>query len=479
MDEALRESEQRFRAIFNDAAIGITLADMQGHPLEVNAAFQKMVGYSRGKLRKMFFTDFTHPEDITLDLAEYEQMKKGQLDSFSLEKRYIRKDGQGIWVHITVSLVRGPKREPKFTVGVIRDITEHKRIDEELKLYSKAVEEAPDGVQIADLSGRIIYSNKAVEEIYGFSPQEYYGKDINEMNADPEFARKVIFPALRREGHWSGEIMVKHKDGKVFPIWLKTAMVKDQKGKPLAMVGIIRDITERKILEERKDEFIGIASHELKTPITSAKIFTQILQKLLRQKEEKQALGYMTRIDDQLDKLTQLINDLLDVSRIQAGKLELRPQVFSLAKLIRETARDIQAGSGSHKILIRGKVKKRVHADKNRIGQVLINLLSNAIAYSPSSRRVAVKVEPNAQMVTIHVKDYGVGIAKEHQEKIFERFYRVGDEKTQPSSGLGIGLYVANEIIKLHEGKLWVKSEKGKGATFSFSLPFGKRKRVK
>lgn len=487
LKEALSESEKRFRAIFNDAAIGITLADIKGHPLEVNSAFQKMVGYSRKELRQMFFTDFTHPEDVLIDINEYEQMKNGLRDSFNVEKRYVCKNGRIIWVNLTVSLVRNEKGEPKFTVGVVRDITEHRKTDEKLELYSKAVEEAPDGVQVVDLNGRIIYSNKAVREIYGFSPEEFLGRDVNELNVDPEFANKVILPGVQTRGYWSGELLVQHKDGRRINIWLKAAMVKDNKGVPLAMVGIIRDITEQKELEKHKDDFISVATHELKTPLTSIKLFSQILRKRARELQDSHLASRQTwlvdlisRIDGQADKLINLVRNLLDATRLQSGKITFKKDNFSLNNLIKEVAKDIQSIGGKHQILVEGKVKEKIQADRYRISQVLINLLTNAVRHSPDSEKIIIRVTPNGKSeILVSVQDYGEGIPKYKQAHLFERFYQAhanGEGKEQ-FLGTGLGLYISSEIVKGHGGKIWMESEAGRGSTFYFTLPTQKIQR--
>lgn len=474
IEEALRESEKRFRVIFNDAAIGITLADIEGHPVEVNSTFQKMIGYTRKELRHMFFTNFTHPEDVPLDIKEYEQMKKGLRDSFNVEKRYIRKDGQAIWVNLTVSLVRNEKGEPKFTVGVVRDITEHKKTDEGLKFYSKAVEEAPDGVQIIDLDGRIIYSNKAVEEIYGFSPEEYYGKNVNEMNADSKFADIVILPSVRMRGYWSGELQVKHKDGRIITIWLKAAMVKNAKGEPLAMIGIIRDVTERKELEKHKDDFISVATHELKTPLTSIKLFSQILRKRVVELQDNQLADLILRIDGQADKLINLVRNLLDATKLESGKITFKKDNFSLNNLIKEVTKDIKTIDSKHQILVEGKVKERIQADKYRISQVLMNLLTNALRHSPDSEKIIIRATPVSKSeVLVSVQDFGEGIPKYKQAHLFERFYQAhanGEGKEQ-FLGTGLGLYISSEIVKSHGGKIWMESQAGRGSTFYFTLP--------
>ena len=225
-------------------------------------------------------------------------------------------------------------------------------------------------------------------------------------------------------------------------------------------------------LEQRKDEFISIASHELKTPVTSLKGFTNLLQRRLgRQGGDEQTLHYLSRMNAQLDKLNRLISELLDVSRIQTGKLAFQEEPFDLALLVHETVENLQAGTETHQILVEGTGSVPVYGDKDRLGQVLINLLTNAIKYSPDADKVIVCVSNDRQVATVSVQDFGIGIAESHQQHIFERFYQVIDPAEKTYHGLGIGLYIPSEIVKRHHGRLWVESKKGQGATFYMRLP--------
>jgi PAS domain S-box-containing protein len=223
--------------------------------------------------------------------------------------------------------------------------------------------------------------------------------------------------------------------------------------------------------EERKDEFIAMASHELKTPITALKGFTNVLQRRLSKQGDAQSLYYLARMDAQLDKLTKLISDLLDVTRMQSGKLVVQQELFDLNLLIRETVETLQAATETHRLLIEGSATAQIMGDKDRLAQVFINLITNAIKYSPHADTVIVRLAKAGDQAIVSVQDFGIGIAETHQPHIFERFYQVADpdEKTYP--GLGIGLYISQEIVKRHQGRIWLESRKGAGATFFVALP--------
>lgn len=230
-------------------------------------------------------------------------------------------------------------------------------------------------------------------------------------------------------------------------------------------------VAERRTMEKRKDDFISFASHELKTPLTTIKVFTQLIQRSLDKTGEKHAISSLERLNQQVDKLIFLVNDMLDVAKIQTGKLELHKERFLLQSLIEEVVKTMQASGKKQKIVLKGNVDADIVADKERIEQVLINLLSNAIKYSPNHKAIVVSINRQDGMASVSVKDNGIGISKDQQAKIFDRFYRVSDARSQTTPGLGIGLYLANMIIRRHGGEMWVESTIGKGSTFSFSLP--------
>ena len=221
-----------------------------------------------------------------------------------------------------------------------------------------------------------------------------------------------------------------------------------------------------------RDDFISIASHELKTPITSLKMYTQVLQKQFAKRGEESVSRSLAKMDAQLNKLTLLIGDLLNVTKIELGQLAFQEEAFDLNEVVRETVEQIQMTTPKHTIHIEGSIRRHVWGDKERIGQVLTNLLSNAVKYSPQANSVIVRLTSEQEAAVVSVQDFGIGIDTEHQANIFTRFYRVSDleEKTYP--GLGIGLYIAHEVVKRHGGDLTVVSEKGKGSVFRFTLPF-------
>ncbi len=214
-----------------------------------------------------------------------------------------------------------------------------------------------------------------------------------------------------------------------------------------------------------------MASHELKTPITSIKAYTQLLAKTYVDTDNELLKSALGKIENQINKMTKLVIDFLKLSKIESGKLQLDSEIFNINKLVREEAADMQMVSVNHKILIDEDKPVNISADRERIAQVVNNFLNNAVKYSPDDKQIVIKIEQSEAMVTVSVTDNGIGIKPDEHDKIFERFYRAKANTNTSFSGFGIGLYICAEIIRRHGGKIGVRSEEGKGATFYFTLP--------
>lgn len=239
------------------------------------------------------------------------------------------------------------------------------------------------------------------------------------------------------------------------------------------------DLVIRKKLEQQKDEFIGMVSHELKTPITSLKAYTQILQSRFVKMGDEKSATLLMKMDAQLHKLNTLIADLLDVNKMDTGKLQLQAGWFDFNELVSEIVEQMQFTTEKQTIQKELSKTITVYADRDRIGQVLVNLISNAVKYAPLASEIIVKTTSDTKQVTVSVQDFGMGIAKENQERLFERFFRVEGEKQNTYPGMGLGLYISKEIITRQGGRIWADSTLGKGSTFSFSLPIEQRRKKK
>ncbi len=242
----------------------------------------------------------------------------------------------------------------------------------------------------------------------------------------------------------------------------------DHDGRLVTFSGVIIDITEQKQDEQRKNDFIGMVSHELKTPLTSLYGYIQMLQLKSKQASDVFAPAALEKAINQVKKMTAMVNGFLNLSRLESGKIIVNKTPFQLDDLVKEMIEDAAVTQSSHQITFAPGEPVKVNADQDKISIVISNLLSNAIKYSPRSGKVEVVCEVKGNLVQVAVKDYGIGIRPQDIDKLFERYYRVENHNI---SGFGIGLYLSSEIIKRHDGQIWVESEEGKGSTFYFELP--------
>ncbi len=247
---------------------------------------------------------------------------------------------------------------------------------------------------------------------------------------------------------------------------------KNNKNEVVAWFGISTDIDDQKVALEKKDEFISIASHELKTPVTSIKGYVQILQFNFSQEGNTHAAGLLSKVDLQINKLTQLISDLLDVTKIENGQLQYHIDNFDFNTLVYEIAEETGRVLKKHVVNTMLAPSKNINGDRNKIGQVITNFIENAGKYSPAGAQIIINTVINKNSLRLNVQDFGIGIPEEQQCKIFERFFRVSAEKENTYAGLGLGLYISAEIIKRHNGVIGVDSKKGEGSVFYFELPF-------
>jgi signal transduction histidine kinase len=226
-----------------------------------------------------------------------------------------------------------------------------------------------------------------------------------------------------------------------------------------------------KELERKKNEFISMVVHELKTPLTSLKGFTQLLSRRMTRGSDPSLNQLVSRIDAQSNKMASLINDLLDVTRIEGGTFQFEEDFFSFDEVVEEIIQDIQLTNGLHTLHREGQAGQTVWGDRKRVGQVITNLLTNAIKHAPEARNIMVRTAVDAHDICFSVQDAGPGIAREKHTQIFAPFYRIEDGVQRNTSGLGLGLFISAEIIRGQRGRIWVESDEGKGATFFFTLP--------
>ncbi|MDN3654433.1 PAS domain S-box protein [Ferruginibacter paludis] len=475
-EKANQEEVARLAAVVQSSADAIISKKLDGTITSWNEAAEKMFGYKAAEMIGRSLNTIIPPDYLDEEAEILKKIGQG-LGVYSLETRRIKKDHTPIDISLTISPIRDPHGNIIGASKIARDITKQKQIEtkivaseERFRLLANSMAQL---IWTGDTEGNLNYFNQAVYEFSGMIFEELQTDGWLQMIHPDDRAENI-----RRWQHSiaTGEDFIfehrfKKYDG-TFRWQLSRALPqKDSNGNIQIWVGTSTDIHEIKESEHQKDFFISMASHELKTPITSIKGYVQILMSMYRDKDDEFLNNSLKTVNKQILTLTTLIVDLLDLSKIKSGTLQLNMEHFCLNELITEIVKEIQVIEPGCVIHFSPEKNTGVYADRGRIGQVLINFLTNATKYSPTCKDIRVSTKITATELKVYVADSGIGISKTDQQKIFQRFYRVAgkDEKTFP--GFGIGLFIAAEIIQRHQGKIGVESEPGKGSVFYFSLP--------
>ena len=325
-------------------------------------------------------------------------------------------------------------------------------------------------VWTTDGNGQADYFNKQWYEYTGLDFERSRGSGAQQVlhPDDLVHAAKAWTEAITNQTSFQLEYRIKRAlDGQYRWHLGKGEPLKDEAGNLIAWFGTSTDIEDQKKELEKKDEFIGVASHELKTPLTSLKGYVQ----LIGQSELPEPVKvYIEKANSSLNKLQHLINDLLDVSKIKAGRLKFDTTIFDLSELVKQCVENCRYIYSSHKLTEELEQNIMINGNEERLEQVLMNLINNAVKYSSDNKEIIVRVEKDSDKATVSIIDFGIGLSSEDQEKIFDRFFRVANNEVY-IPGLGMGLYISAGIIKEHNGALSVKSKLKEGSVFSFSLP--------
>jgi two-component system CheB/CheR fusion protein len=317
--------------------------------------------------------------------------------------------------------------------------------------------------------------SQRLKEIFGFYPDEEMSYEAAIGQITPDYRALVtetITSAIKEGRKCDIEYSLRgFHDGKLRWVRAIGNITNSRKGKPTYFTGTLIDITPHKQDEIRKNDFIAMVSHELKTPLTSLQGYVQLLTNKSRTAGDIMAVGMLERAHKQVRKMISLVNGFLTISHLESGKIALNLQAFDISDLVSETVEEAAETAAKHNIVVHECPSLFVNADRNKIGQVIANILSNAIKYSPQGKNIEVSCAEINGMLQVSVKDEGMGIKAEDQDKLFDRYYRIEDVNTTGVSGFGLGLYLSAEIIQRHRGRVWVESELGKGSTFYFNLP--------
>ena len=346
----------------------------------------------------------------------------------------------------------------------------------EIYAYAEAIiETVRDPLVVLDKKLHVKTVNKAFIDFFQVTQEDTIGKYIYDLNGGewniPEL-KKLLEDILPRNTHFN-DYEVRHNFDRLgLKIMLLNARrVVLEENKTQLILLAIEDITEQKEQEKQKDEFISLVSHELKNPLTSIKAYTQILQTKLKNNEDRSLLKIINSMETQTTKVIDLISDLLSEAKTRAKGFSYLNREFDVNSLVEEIIENNVRREDTYTIIQKIKVRRKIVADRARIGQVLDNLISNAIKYSPKNNKIIVNVSMTKENIQFSVQDFGIGISKENLKKIFEPFFRESDMQRETFPSIGLGLYISAEIVKHYTGKIWVKSIEKKGSTFFFIIP--------
>lgn len=338
-----------------------------------------------------------------------------------------------------------------------------------------AIEAANVGTWLIDDATRIFITSSRVKELFGYEPGQELSFEAALKSINEKHRKKIeasVDATFRSGKPYHVDFSITGlPSGKIR--WVKAVggLYTDPEGKLTHIAGVMMDITEQKQKELRKNKFIGMVSHELRTPLSSLKAYVQILHVWARKKKDHFTVGALAKMDRQVKKMGTLINGFLSLNQVESGNIHLSLKDFELNTLIEAELEEIRLLNPGRTINFAPQETIEIQADPDKIEQVLINLVSNAIKYSPGEGLIEISTEIQNEMAEVRIKDQGVGIAPSDMAKLFERYFRVDNKQTEQIPGFGIGLYLCSEIIRLHHGKIWGESEPGKGSVFCFQLP--------
>ncbi len=506
-EEALREKEERFRQVTENIGEVFWMSSIDKKQIiYISPGYETIWGRTCRSLYEhpTSWMDAVHPEDR--ERVRRSALENQVLGKYNEEYRILRGDGSIRWIRDKAFPVRDEHGTIYRIVGVAADITDYKRAEQEIQQANREladlnltleervkertneleamirqvnnekekteriINEIADGVIVLDVTGNVLVINPAARTLLG-NVRQAGETHSSEVALIPHLLELFQDPAEAA----AKELEVYDARSVSQRVLKATAVpLKDRHGALFGKVAVFHDITQFKEVDRLKSEFISQVSHELRTPLTSIKGYIDNLRDGIAGALKEKQRHYLDRMARNADHLIRLITDLLDVSRIESGKMALNLTTLSLRDLVSEvisSLRPIAAEKRLEVIVKEGEAGSQVRGDYAKLEQVVVNLLDNAIKFTPPGGRITITMKHDAQYLKTSIRDSGVGIPQEKRLQIFDRFYRIEQESPSKVNGTGLGLYIAKNLIEMHGGRIWVTSEVGKGSEFSFILP--------
>lgn len=499
--KALEDSERNFRSLVQQAPVGMMILTGQDLLVElVNDSYMRLVGKKRKEfVNKPLWDGLPEVKSQGFDELLKEVMRTGVAYYGNEQAVHLLRHGKKDIVY--VNFVYEPLKEANGVINKIlviaNDVTEQVFSRQRIEMAEERARLAADAVSLGtfdlNLQTNEMGSSDRFNRIFGFKAPMQRAQFSKVIHPDDREIRIAAHKKALQTGRIFYEVRtLPNKNEAVRWVRVEGKVYYGDYDKPIRMLGTVQDITqirqteedllkinqrlqvaleEQKGIQKQKDDFLGIASHELKTPVTSIKAYAQVLQKILKGKGDEQESVMMAKMDAQVNRLTSLIGDLLDVTKMNTGRMEFHHSDFDLNEMIQAIVEELQRTTDKHTIEVDLQEIGIIRADRERLGQVLTNLISNALKYSPEANRIRVYNHFEKNDFVVCVEDFGIGISEEDRPRVFEQFYRVSGNMQHTFPGLGLGLYISSEIIRREGGKLWVDSVRHQGSTFCFSLP--------
>jgi len=463
------ECDAKFNTIFNLTSVSSKIIRSDLTIIKVNKALCELLGYPAGEIEGTKILDHACEDDIAHWHHLQEELWSKKVPFFKLQACLYRKDRSKVWVDVTTILYNDQCETYGFTV--LDDISGLKKYEESQKRLNVALKYSDTAVWELNLETREVFRSPDHDQIFGYTQrQEYwtlesYYPHISE-NDLPAFKEAVN--RIEKEGGIDVQLRLIRTDGTHRWLNMRGKAETNHQGKPVKLIGVINDITKDKIIERHKDDFISIASHELKTPVTSLKASLQLLERSPDVTSSRNTL-LITQANKGINRISLIIDDLLNAGKNYREQLEFRKTTFNLFELAQEICEQF-APTETQQVTLGGEKDLMIHADSERIGRVMTNLISNAIKYAPGTAEISVELQDGSDFIKVSVIDKGPGISKEKIPLLFDRYYQADDQQSQ-YSGLGLGLFICANIIRKHAGEIGVHSQTGQGSTFWFTLP--------
>ena len=482
----LKASEQNMQNMVRQAPFGMCI--LKGEPAfveEINDYYLTLVGKTRDEFKAKPYWEVLAEAAAIYEPVTNEVFKTGKTYHAKEHEIVLVRNGREEIVHI--DFVYEPMKDADghvFAIMIVAiDVTNQVLARNELQSAYEQVrlskQAAALGTFDMDLVNGTMEWDERCRELFGISHNENvsYEKDFlpGLHEEDRERISKIISELLNKAtsiGDYDVEYRtIGTEDKKLRWVRAKGKVFFNEKDEPVRFIGSVLEITSQKEDEQRKNDFIGMVSHELKTPLTSLSAYVQMLHAKARKSGDSFTASALDKAERQVKKMGTMINGFLNISRLESGKIHLEKQLFNLQDLLTEAIKETLISNPDRSIHFVLCNPTFVQADRDKIHSVISNLLSNATKYSPPEKEIEVFCEVIDNCVQVGVKDQGIGIKASDAERLFERYYRVKTKNTQHISGFGIGLYLSAEIIERHQGKIWVESKPEKGSTFFFNLP--------